>query len=351
MEILVSEFIKYSSIENSYRQAFLDKCAMAVGNKTMVALEKIHGANFSWIVTADSVRVAKRSGLIEETETFYGHTRFYKRYLPAVQTLFELAKDENPSLIQLNLYGEIFGGNYNGTTAQSAKKVQTGVNYHPDNEFMAFDIRLTFDNGVSRYLSYADMEELILDANVITSSDIENHIPIAPVIGIGTLETLIKLDPLFYTRVPAFFGLEVNDTKTNTDYAEGFVIRGFHDDFYIGNERVILKQKNALYGEKEKEVKIKAAVNLTDEQQAKLDKICSYINQNRLAAVVSKIGTVTQKDFGRVQGELTRDALDDFAKDEGYKLQEDEDWGLLTKRVGKHSADTIREQWLNLIDG
>jgi Rnl2 family RNA ligase len=347
----VNEFIKYSSIENSYRQAFLDKCALAVGNKTMVALEKIHGANFSWIVSAEGVRVAKRSGLIEETETFYGHTRFYNRYLPAVITLFELAKDENPSLVQLTLYGEIFGGSYNGTTAQSAKKVQTGVNYHPDNEFMAFDIRLTFDTGVSRYLSYADMEELILDANVINSSDIRSHIPIAPIIGVGTLETLIKLDPLFYTKVPMFFGLDQSDEKTNRDYAEGFVIRGFHEDIYVGNERVILKQKNALYGEKEKEVKIKVAVNLSEEQQAKLDKICSYINENRLAAVVSKLGTVTQKDFGRIQGELTRDALEDFAKDEGYKLHEDSEWGPLAKLVGKHSADTIRAQWLNLIDG
>lgn len=342
-------FIKYNSIENSYRQAYLDKCAYTVGNNLLVALEKIHGANFSFYVTSEEMRVGKRSGLIDDTETFYGHTRFYGRYKPVVRNLFDLIRAEFPSLVSMTLFGEVFGGRYHGETTQSAKQVQSGMNYHPDNEFAAFDIRLVFDTGMSRYVPFFDMMELIQDANFISGTP--NALKVTPVIAIGTLEELVKIDPLFHTKVPAMFGVDDGTEKTDADYGEGFVIRGYTQEFYTDNgERVILKQKNAKFNEKEKEVKIKAAINLDEATQAKLDKICSYINGNRLSAVVSKIGTITQKDFGRLQGELVRDALADFEKDEGYKLTEDENWGMIAKRVGTHAGYEIRSQWLNLID-
>lgn len=342
-------FAKYNSIENSYRQAFLDKCAYAVGNNKLVALEKIHGANFSFYTTASDMRVAKRSGLIDELETFYGHTRFYGRYKPIVRHLFDVIRAEFPGLVSMTLFGEVFGGRYCGVTNTGAKQVQTGMNYHPDNEFMAFDIRLVFDTGLSRYVPYADMVDLITDANFMNGTP--DELKLAPMLAIGTLEELTKIDPLFHTLVPAAYGLAQPDEKTDADIGEGFVIRGYDQDYYTdGGERVILKQKNAKFNEKEKEVKIKAAVNLDEETQAKLDKICSYINENRLNAVVSKIGAITQKDFGRLQGDLTRDALEDFEKDEGYKLTEDAAWSVIAKRVGAHTALTIRGQWLNLID-
>lgn len=344
----MSEFIKYSSIENSYRQAFLDKCALHVGSAKLVALEKIHGANFSWVVNAAGIRVAKRSGLIDEIETFYGHTRFYSKYAKAVKRIFDVLVTEFPGVVQINLFGEVFGGRYNGVTEQSAKKVQDGVNYHPDNEFMAFDLKVTFDTGVSRYIPYSYMKDYIDDVNFMAGID-DHPLRIAPVVATGTLEELIKIDPLFYTLVPAAFGLDTTHDKTQSDYAEGFVIRGYHEDFYVGNERVILKQKNKLYGEKTKEVTIKAAINLTDEQQGLLDTVCSYINENRVNAVASK-ETYDPKAFGRLQGDVVRDALADFEKDEGYKATESEHWSMLAKRIGSHAAQVIRPVWVNLFD-
>lgn len=341
-------FVKYSSIENSYQQRFLDKCAMHVGDAQMVAVEKIHGANFSWIADGKTVRVASRNDLIGELETFYGHTRFYARYEPVVKALYGLVKTEFPGMTQINLFGEIFGGVYNGSGAQSAKKVQSGVNYHPDNEFMAFDLKVTFDTGVSRYVPFADLVDLLFDANFIARLSFEDRMRHAPIIKIGTLEELIKIDPLFYTHVPAAYKLETEyREKTPVDYAEGFVICGYEEDFYIGNERVILKQKNHLYGEKEKEVKIKVAVNLTDDQQDLLDKVCSYLSVNRVNAVVSK-SVYDQKSFGRLQGDFTRDALEDFEKDMGYKAQESEHWSVLAKRVGAHAAQVMKPVWLSL---
>lgn len=344
----MSEFIKYSSIENSYRQGFLDKCALHVGSAKMVALEKIHGANFSWIVDSAGVRVAKRSGLIGELESFYGHTGFYSKYEKVVKNLFFVIGNEFPGVVQINLYGEIFGGGYNGVRGANASKVQDGVNYHPDTEFMAFDLKVTFDTGVSRYIPFKDMVEFIEDSNFLSGA-IANPLRIAPVIAIGTLEELIAIDPLFYTVVPAAYGLDCSHTKTQIDYAEGFVIRGYSEDFYVGNERVILKQKNKLYGEKTTEVKIRAAINLTDDQQDLLDTVCSYINENRVKAVASK-DSYDPKAFGRLQGDVVRDALEDYEKDVGSKATESAEWGVIAKRVGSHAAQVIRPVWVNLFD-
>lgn len=344
----MSEFVKYSSIENSYQQRFLDKCAMHVGDAPMVAVEKIHGANFSWIADGNSIRVASRNDLIDELETFYGHSRFYARYAPVVKALYGLVKNEFPGMVQINLFGEIFGGRYNGKGEQGAKKVQDGVNYHPDNEFMAFDLKVTFDTGVSRYIPFMDLVDLLFDANFIARLSFENRMRHAPIIKIGTLDELIKIDPLFYTHVPAAFGLETEfREKTSLDYAEGFVICGYEEDFYIGNERVILKQKNHLYGEKVKEVKIKTAVNLSDDQQELLDKVCAYLVENRVRAVVSK-SVYDQKSFGRLQGDFTRDALEDFEKDHGYKAQEQDAWAVLGKRIGAYAAQVMKPVWLSL---
>lgn len=343
-------FTHYNSIENSYRQAYLDKCGFAVGSATLVALEKIHGANFSFVLNDTTTRCAKRSGLIDDMSTFYGHTRFYGRYEPTIRSVYQMLKAEYPTLKQMTVYGEIFGGHYQGVINQGAKQVQKGMNYHPDNEFMVFDIRLEFETGVARYIPFVDIQELLEDANFM-EPDATKHLKTVPVIAIGTLQELITIDPLFYTKVPAAYGIDENHPRTDLDYGEGFVIRGYSEDFRTDNgERVILKQKNKLFNEKTTVVKLKASADLDEATQDKLNLICSYINENRLNAVVSKIGAVTQKDFGRLQGDLVRDALDDFAKDEGYELNKDESWSLIAKRVGAHAALTIRGIWLNLLD-
>ncbi len=45
-------FVKFSSLENSYRQAFVDRCEY-LDAPDWVSLEKLHGANFSFTVEVD----------------------------------------------------------------------------------------------------------------------------------------------------------------------------------------------------------------------------------------------------------------------------------------------------------
>lgn len=342
------EFNKYSSIENSYRDAFLAKCHDRVGDAMMVALEKIHGANFSWLVTADGIRVAKRSGLVDELESFYGHSRFYARYAPTVKRLWDYIVGIDRTVTQIQLFGEIFGGHYHGNAVVGAKNVQSGMHYHPDTEFAAFDLKLTHQDGTSEYLAFSVMEDAIDDVNFMTM-DVETRIKIAPVLKVGTLKELVAIDPLFHSLVPEHFGVSDGAVPTDRDYGEGFVIRGFHRDYYVGNERVILKQKNALFKEKEKTPNLKVVAELEPEVQEFLENVCSYINENRVRAVASK-DTYDPKAFGKLQGDVVRDALEDFEKDEGFKATESEHWSQIAKKVGGHAAQVIRPVWVNLFD-
>lgn len=343
------EHVKYNSIRNGYDANFLDRCIQACGPSRMAALEKIHGANFSFLCDGNTVAQGSRNDLIDPTESFYGSGRFFNRYAPTVKTLFQLIKSEFPRLTKVVLFGEIFGGRYNGETVPGAKQVQAGMNYHPDTEFAAFDVKVFFENGVESYIPYVDMVDLLDDANMLTGPD--GRIKIAPVVGIGTVAELVKIDPLFYTKVPAWFGLNTCDEKTDVDYSEGFVIRGYDEEFRTHrDERVVIKVKNERFAESAKPVRIKAEIVLDEDEQAKLDGICAYINTNRLNNVLSKFEVTSAKQFGQVQGELVRDALEDFNRDNDLNLSGDPVWPKIAKMVGKHAADTIKPVWVTLIN-
>ena len=51
---------------------------------------------------------------------------------------------------------------------------------------------------------------------------------------------------------------------------------------------------------------------LSDDAQMLCEEIAKYITENRLNNVVSKIGTITQKDFGKLLGLYSKDVLEEF---------------------------------------
>jgi ATP-dependent RNA circularization protein (DNA/RNA ligase family) len=59
------QFHKYNSIENSYRNEFIQQIVRkGHGDKTYVVQEKAHGANLCLITNGREVTAARRSGLI-----------------------------------------------------------------------------------------------------------------------------------------------------------------------------------------------------------------------------------------------------------------------------------------------
>lgn len=108
-----------------------------------VVTEKIHGANFCLITNGREVKCAKRKGLLEEGEDFFGHLGILDALSEKTRRAFSLLKAELSRLEVIYLYGEIFGGSYphpEVTPIPSVSPVQTGVYYCPGIEFSAFDI-------------------------------------------------------------------------------------------------------------------------------------------------------------------------------------------------------------------
>lgn len=88
--------------------------------KRWVALEKIHGANFSFTVSklcdGVEVKVAKRSGYLKDSEKFFG-VHQQRGFLEgekekAKQLFIAVSECHSPGVQIVCVYGELFGGMY-----------------------------------------------------------------------------------------------------------------------------------------------------------------------------------------------------------------------------------------------
>jgi hypothetical protein len=72
-----------------------------------------------------------------------------------------------------------------------------------------------------------------------------------------------------------------------------------------------------------------------------------------LRNVLSKLGTVTETDFGKLLGLFNADLLEDFNKDfeEDMNALEKPEKKALRKRMNNDSAKVIRGNFLNIVDG
>lgn len=331
-------FRKFNSLENHYRDKFIN--AMMTQGKDAgewVITEKVHGANFSfWFDGGADVWMGKRSGIVGDN--FYSSYKLNK-YHPAVEITYENLLEAG--LLEVGdvmvIYGEIFGGNFFGEKEADSKKVQTGVDYHPGTEFAAFDIQvITLDEERPNYiLSYEQMVELIHD-----------EIPRCPELKRGEFYDLIAEENDFPSRVPSMFGLEVPEGKHAQ--CEGFVLRPVDGEKFLNNgSRCIIKSKNAKYSEKggaKQNPGGKAKDSkFNDEETALYQSFSVYFTQSRLESVVSKIGEVTWQDFGKLNGLLIQDAMEDYNRDNDCSIKEGDFWAKAKKPIGSLAGEIVRE--------
>jgi Rnl2 family RNA ligase len=73
--------------------------------------EKVHGSNFSFIYFRDgTIKYAKRTSEIKEGERFFQFETILDSTIPKIQDLFTLILADRPTLTQIQVYGELFGG-------------------------------------------------------------------------------------------------------------------------------------------------------------------------------------------------------------------------------------------------
>eukprot|EP00300_Choanocystis_sp_HF-7_P040440 c6925_g1_i2.p2 GENE.c6925_g1_i2~~c6925_g1_i2.p2 ORF type:complete len:199 (+),score=35.62 c6925_g1_i2:103-699(+) len=154
-------FVKYSSIDNP--PAFFKQNAGTVFKPDeWLVTEKVHGANFAFICTEDSIVGAKRSGRISEDEHFYGFRTLIESHRSGLVGILNTLRAKHPKLPRVTVFGELYGGTYPHPDLPklNAKHVQKEIKYRPDVGFYGFDIRLEFSPEDRRFLQLEEAIDL-----------------------------------------------------------------------------------------------------------------------------------------------------------------------------------------------
>lgn len=307
------EFVKFSSLDNTYRQNLIDKVQYEGKDGGLwIATEKLHGANFSFWCDGKEVKVASRTQFVDGT--FYNCQAVINKYSDKVLSLFRNLAD-NPS--QIVVYGELFGGN-----------VQKEVEYG-GKDFRAFDMVI---NG--------QVQNKLVQRSLCEGSGIPN----APFIASGSLVECLTLENTFKSTLTPEGYLEENN-------AEGLVIEPVIPTWFNNGSRVYFKNKTASFSEKKAKPK-NQVFDLSEDESALLNDIIIYNTEQRVSNVISKIGVVTNKDFGRILGLTTQDILEDFSKDTDRdpKKEAEANWKQFLKLLQAEVGKTVREQFVKALD-
>lgn len=277
-----------------------------------IALEKIHGTNFSFISDGKTVTSAKRGSSLGTTGTFMNSGYIVQMYKDDVAQLFPELIKKYPTMKSFQLYGELFGGKYNGETEKGSKSIQKGVNYCPRNDFMAYDLRIITDHNIVKeedntnnfFLDFSEIDDIIKRLSL--------KIKLVPFITRGTFSEMIALNPVFETRVSSVYGLE----PLPNNFAEGYVIKAEDEH---KNPRIMFKHKNPSY--LEVAVKEKVSHEKTVSYQGLcLEEMKRYITDNRFDNVYSKfseksIAELDANEISQLELLMYGDIIVDFKDD------------------------------------
>lgn len=157
-----------------------------------VVTEKIHGANFCFIIDATTgqaatrflrffkknkkfaVLHAKRREILHDDDEFFGFHSVAQRLDPAMQILFANARAQHANVERVLVYGELFGGVYPHEAVEAEHEaeaavtpVQSEIFYSPRVDFCAFDVALQQSGATSlQWLDCLAAAELLAEARV-----------------------------------------------------------------------------------------------------------------------------------------------------------------------------------------
>lgn len=291
---ITQNFREYSSISGYTSKTIkhITKLGYDITKDDWIMTEKIHGANFSFVIRGDFYWCCKRSGPISLTENFFSSREIETKYIADAREVYKrvLAQSTDPNDIEyVQIFGEIFGGSYPGFETKGQRAVQKGVDYNPEIDFMVFDIRVVTktlstykdDKGklqpIAWFVSYSDMIKYLEGL----------ELRYVPVITRGKLEDLLKTSPKFNTTIPTLFGLP----SVPGNLAEGYVLK-IDSQHQCHKSRPILKIKyEERFGETRTYKVPTFKITEPDEfVTIHSDVILNYCTQNRFNNTVSKIG-------------------------------------------------------------
>lgn len=333
------EFKKYPSIENTEKDYIIQKIRNhGFEYKKYCITEKIHGSNtqIAYYPETNEFSYGKRTCFIEEGEHCYNVQEHFERLKNDIVKLYHYLRDSlNEELTSVIVYGEIFGGAYPHPDVprdNKATKVQKGVYYTPANSWMAFDISYTVKDKSETY--FLSAKDFILACDAIC-------IPTVPVLKIVDTLTEALEYPNDGTSVVYKFFYNLPEIEENI--MEGVVIRPFEKDLWMGQTRVILKNKNEKFKEKSHEPKPDLTLNYSDNLKTALSEVETYVTENRINNVISHEGEVSESDIGRLIGLTAKDVVDEFGKDSKvWNLLEKVEQKIITKHIAHLASSLVR---------
>jgi Rnl2 family RNA ligase len=296
-------FIKYTDIENSYRQKYINDFFDRhpdMHEARYGIQEKSDGSNVSFIFTKTqdasiSFTYAKRSGIIAPSENFYDIHNYVKSIMPFIENVIATLDEHKlfDTCDVFTMFGEYFGPG-----------IQKRINYGAEERIMFFDIAKD-----GKFVSMSEFYDLMK----MFDSQQTYTIPLLHIAQ--SFDEAMKFDTHFNSRLGP-----VSDELANE--CEGIVIKPFDAaalelrDQYGHCENFFIKIKNEKFAEKMK-VKIKKV----KQQNAALTHAQAvfeaYITDNRIQGIFSKEGMIeSPKDIGRYIKLIVDDAKKDFMQDD-----------------------------------
>ena len=332
------EHRRYGSIQGIENGKFLESMIkQGLHTGEWVATEKVHGCNFSFVTDGISIWNAMRSVVMGADQSFKGSKHVEKYRVKVLEIYEEL---EQNGMIELGdtlvVFGELFGGNFFGNKIEGCSKVQPGMSYHPGNEFVVTDIQIFPELEEDNYiLTYKERLDVVKD-----------RIPLVPEIARGNLLDLVQMDPLYNSHVPALFGLEIPEGEFAM--SEGFVFVPVDGNVNKGDHRCILKLRNKNFKgqNKDKKKRAPAGSNLSEADTLVFSEFTTYITEDRLETVLSKVPDVKWSEFNRVVGLLLVDAKEDFEKDNEVNLKATDVWKNISKSLTAVCMELVRAYFM-----
>ncbi len=338
----MSGFTAFEKMPESLQKLGLDLVTTKrLDAATWVVTEKIHGANFSFVLQGDTLKYAKRKDLLRWTDDFFGFQLVAERLDAGIMRLFEHIRKDHAFQIA-TVYGELYGGHYpHGDVPAEARvqAIQTGIHYSPTIEFCVFDIAVEADES-RKYLDYADVMRYCAACEV----------PFARPLLIGTLNQALFFDTRFDSKVPAILGLPA----IVPNLVEGIVVKPLHNivvQTAKGELRPIFKIKNKEFAEEQfHEAQAwsyqHAGASASERLLYIVPELRRYVTQQRLQSTFSKIGSLlgaTQERRNAIHAALIDDAMQSFWEANPELLGEFEaaDLGWLLARLAAAADECI----------
>jgi Rnl2 family RNA ligase len=299
-------FKKYGSIENFESSG--KTMMMIYGKFEAIALEKAHGAHFSFQTDGKTIECSRRNDILTPDDNFYNYMDLSNRYEEQIKKIFEIIQSNFDDVVNVQVDGELIGGSYNHSEVKEdddCSRIQKEVMYTPQHEFFAYDIycfrkEWTKEDQNGFYVDYDLMEEIFKDVKILYAEPI----------GRGSFYDMCQLSNVFETMIPGKLDLP----PIEHNMSEGLVIRLVKDQMYKSGSRVVVKSKNKTFSEvskKKTDQKNKVSV-LKGLGQELMECIDSMAIKNRLNNVISKIGEVTKDDYPQMMKDFNQDILKDF---------------------------------------